>query len=292
MNLFHFAVPDAKTVSRQTVVWLTTLSLIIWSLGLPLGILFSPPKTYAAPLNVTGSPYVIDVYFGTPNAVVVKFNESMNPSTIGTDDFTLITNYGETPTNNPAPTAVSMLALGGNDDTGVVVTAQNSVISPSFGDRITVKTGSGAPADTSANTQTDTFGFNVHMPPLPPNVLISEIQTNGGGANAASDEFIELYNKTASPVDISSWVLKGISSVGIESTIKTFGASTSVAGSGFYSICHVDFDGGSCDATYGLTGVSILDNNDNGYKSVILYDNATPAVARDLVGWGTSSAVY
>ena len=282
MNLFHFAVPDAKTVSRQTVVWLTTLSLIIWSLGLPLGILFSPPKTYAAPLNVTGSPYVIDVYFGTPNAVVVKFNESMNPSTIGTDDFTLTTNYGETPPNNPAPTAVSMLALGGNDDTGVLVTAANSVISPSFGDQVTVKTGSGAPADTSANLQTDTFGFNVHMPPLPFQVLISEVHVDG---SSPSVEAIELYNKTASAVDLNGWSLKSISSTGVETLIKTFGSGTSIAGSSFFSVGHANFGSANVDQTYGTLGDGgLLDDN----ESVILYDNATPAVARDLVGWGTA----
>lgn len=280
IELSSIRIPSIKTVSRQTVVWVTLFSLILWSLGLPLGTLLAPHEAQAL------SPIVWDVYFMSPTKVIVKFDQTMDPSTIQVGDFTIITNYTETPADNPAPTAVAMQNLDSGTNNGVLITAANSVIAPSFSDKVIVATGAGAPANSGAETNIDNFGFGVMMSPLPPNVLMSEVQLTG---SSASDEAIELYNKTSLAVDISSWILKSISSIGVETTIKTFDASTSVAGSSFFSICHVDFDSvptnavTDCDATYGTASDGgLLDNN----ESVILYDSSSRP--RDLVGWGTA----
>lgn len=65
-------------------------------------------------------------------------------------------------------------------------------------------------------------------------VVISEIQTNGGGSNAAYDEFIELYNKSASAVNLSTY---SIQYRGGESTsFAKKNLSGSIPAYGFYLI--------------------------------------------------------
>jgi uncharacterized protein (TIGR03437 family) len=48
--------------------------------------------------------------------------------------------------------------------------------------------------------------------PTSPPVVISEFRTRGPGG--AGDEFIELYNNSATPIDISGWKIKGSSNAG------------------------------------------------------------------------------
>jgi len=58
-------------------------------------------------------------------------------------------------------------------------------------------------------------------PTPPPAIVISEFRTRG--PNGASDEFIELYNNTAAPIDISGWKIKGSSNsggIGVRLTIN------------------------------------------------------------------------
>lgn len=53
-----------------------------------------------------------------------------------------------------------------------------------------------------------------------PIVLISEVQTNGG-VDKPGDEFIELYNPNAKPVDTTGNILRRGSSLGYSATLST-----------------------------------------------------------------------
>jgi len=46
----------------------------------------------------------------------------------------------------------------------------------------------------------------------PGDVVISEFRTRG--PNGATDDFVELYNRTASPVNISEWKIEASTSMG------------------------------------------------------------------------------
>src|SRR5439155_24504714 len=61
---------------------------------------------------------------------------------------------------------------------------------------------------------------------------ISECAAAGA---TASDEFIELYNPTPAPIDISGWKLQYKSQTGASfSTLVTIGTGVSIAAHGFY----------------------------------------------------------
>jgi len=72
--------------------------------------------------------------------------------------------------------------------------------------------------------------------PLTNHVVISEIAT-AGPAGAASDEFVELYNPTGSPVDISGWRLQYKSQTGAAYQNKvTLPAGTTIPARGYFLI--------------------------------------------------------
>lgn len=55
------------------------------------------------------------------------------------------------------------------------------------------------------------------------NIVINEIQINGG-TGKSNDDFIELYNPTANPIDITNWKLEKIIKSGTKSVLKNFTA--------------------------------------------------------------------
>jgi uncharacterized protein (TIGR03437 family) len=61
-------------------------------------------------------------------------------------------------------------------------------------------------------------------PQLSAQIVISEFRTRGPGG--ASDEFVELYNRSGSSVDLSAWKLKGSSGSGTITNRLTFPAGT------------------------------------------------------------------
>lgn len=106
-------------------------------------------------------------------------------------------------------------------------------------------------------------------------VVISEIQIEGG---SSTDEFVELYNPTGSPVDLTGWTLYRKTALGvIEIPVAT--ASGSIPANGFYLFANTNFDGSpSADVSY---SENIADNN-----SILIKDTGNSLV--DLVGLGTS----
>src|SRR3989344_9143601 len=112
-------------------------------------------------------------------------------------------------------------------------------------------------------------------------VVISEMQIAGG---TATDEFIELYNPTASPVNLANWRLAKRTSGGDitdETDIIAATMSGTIPSHCYFLIAHPDFDAGvAADQSYsGPNAVSF--NN-----TVLLYDAANLLV--DKVGLGTA----
>jgi len=73
-------------------------------------------------------------------------------------------------------------------------------------------------------------------------LVISEVQTAGG---TDDDEFIELYNPTGSPVDISSWSIQYRGGGAATYQKKNFESDNTIPAHGFFLIAH----GGSYDGT-------------------------------------------
>lgn len=101
---------------------------------------------------------------------------------------------------------------------------------------------------------------------LAPNVVISELRTRGPlGTN---DEFVELYNRSASAVDISGWKLQGSTSSGGTTLRATVPASTTLQPGCHYLIVGSAFSG-SVGGNQSLSpaiaddgGVAITDSTD------------------------------
>jgi hypothetical protein len=111
-------------------------------------------------------------------------------------------------------------------------------------------------------------------------VVISEFRTRGpvGG----SDEFIELYNNSDDPVDISGWKINGSNSSGSTTTRLTINAGTTIRARGhFLAVNSTGYSGTvSEDQTYG-TGIT-----DDGGIALLMADNTMA----DQVGMSSGSA--
>ena len=120
-------------------------------------------------------------------------------------------------------------------------------------------------------------------PPLiyPANsVVISEFRFRGDGGG--NDEFVELYNPTGSPVDISGWLIRGSNNAGTISTRATIPTTTILQSGQYYLITHTGYSGPTtADWTYG-TGIT-----DDGGVALTL-SNGTTVI--DQVGLSSGSA--
>jgi predicted extracellular nuclease len=115
-------------------------------------------------------------------------------------------------------------------------------------------------------------------------VVISEFATRG--PTAATDEFVELYNPTDSPIDISGWKLQYSSATNGStwSDRAILPANTLIPAHGFFLIVNQSYIGGpAADYSSGLwnsgTGMA-----DNGHERII----DASAVEVDKVGWGSA----
>jgi len=117
---------------------------------------------------------------------------------------------------------------------------------------------------------------------LTDHVVISEFRVRG--PNGGSDEFVELYNPTALPVDISGWKLRGSNSSGSVSVRATVTSRVLPPG-GFFLFTNAATGGYSGtvagNMTYG-TGIT-----DDGGVAISLPDGVTNV---DQVGMSTGSA--
>jgi len=113
-------------------------------------------------------------------------------------------------------------------------------------------------------------------------IVISEIQVYG---QAATDEFVRLYNPTGSAIDISGWKLAKKTSSGTESNlVSSFPDGTTISANSYFLITHkTDYQGNeTANATYSGASYSIAANN------TVILKNADGAVI-DKVGFGTAA---
>ncbi len=98
----------------------------------------------------------------------------------------------------------------------------------------------------------------VFPPELTNHVVISEFSGGNGSGSAATDEFIELYNPTNSPVDLNGWTVQYKSATGTSySNSVTINASTVLTGStiikarGYFLLVGANYSGSATkDVSY------------------------------------------
>ncbi|MFC2021610.1 carboxypeptidase regulatory-like domain-containing protein [Chloroflexota bacterium] len=125
-------------------------------------------------------------------------------------------------------------------------------------------------------------------------VVISEIQTVGGGANATSDEFIELYNRTPDPVDLSSWSIQykdgTADNLSVSSPASKVALSGTIPANGFFLIANADgYDGAkAADVAYADTDFALAASGGTVFltNSQTALTSSTDSAIQDKVGWG------
>ena len=122
--------------------------------------------------------------------------------------------------------------------------------------------------------------LNVVTPQVGSDIVISEFRTRG--PDGGNDEFVEIYNRSDDPIDISGWLLRASNASGTMGTRATLDPST-VLGPGCYYL--FTNSGAYSDAVPGdqsyATGIT-----DNGGLAIALPDG-TPL---DQVGMSAGSA--
>ena len=99
-------------------------------------------------------------------------------------------------------------------------------------------------------------------------VVISEFRFRG--TTGGNDEFVELYNPTSSPIDISGWLMRGSNNAGVVSTRATIPATTTLQSGQYYLVANTGYSGSVLgDLTYG-TGIT-----DDGGVALTLPDTTT-----------------
>ncbi len=115
--------------------------------------------------------------------------------------------------------------------------------------------------------------------------VISEILINGVNESAASnnDEFVEVYNPTSNPIDVSNWTIDYRSATSTTFNTKyTFPSGTLIQAHKFYL-----FGGGGVSNRDNSTETVILGLGNSG-GGVFLRNSSGTTI--DLVGWGSASS--
>jgi hypothetical protein len=115
-----------------------------------------------------------------------------------------------------------------------------------------------------------------------PNVVISEIQVRSDADT--DDEFVELYNPSGSPVDLTGWKLARKTQSGLTQNNLIASMSGTIPAKGYFLIASPEsLASGSADEVYGTSSHISVDN------TVLLF-GADGTTLVDMVGMGVSSA--
>lgn len=88
-----------------------------------------------------------------------------------------------------------------------------------------------------AATVTRTLSGMATIATLIPNIMITEVYGGGGNSGAVyQNDFVELYNNTASSIDISSWSVQYYSSTGTSVNSTIIPSGSSIAGKGYFLV--------------------------------------------------------
>ncbi len=230
----------------------------------------------------TLAPVIERVMFGDVKNIDVVFTEKVRQSTVLSGAFTLTTSAGG---DDSAITSVTLQP----DSKTVRVNSSGASIASTGSDTITVDNTILDLAG-NANAMTGPTGIMGGFSPL----VISEVQVSGGGAAAATDEFVEIYNRSGGTMELETAGLKLHirNSAGVdENKVLAIGATKSIPSHGYFLIgAATDYDGSgptAANATYDASsGNTITDDS-----SVYISWNATPnAAVIDKVGFGIQPA--
>lgn len=191
----------------------------------------------------------------------------------------------------PAPSSGTVVALSVQGALGTVpasVTVPAGMLSAAF--TFSAATGNGGTETVAATlgSSTATATVNVVSANTANHVVISEIQM--GGVGSAADEFVELYNPTQSPVDLSGWVLQYRAAAGASySTLHTFAANTTLPPRSYLLVTSNGYTGSTArDANWGNAGISGPGGHLRLGAPGLPTTKAADAQAVDRVGWGTA----
>jgi predicted extracellular nuclease len=235
-----------------------------------------------------------------------------NPSTVTAGNATLLT-VAVTPGANPTSTGLTvscdLTSIGGSanqaffdDATNGDVTAGDNTFS--FQATVAPATIAGAkslPAmisDAQSRSGSASIALTVQDAPLAPgSVVISEVYGGGGNAGATyKNDFIELYNRTASPISLAGWSVQYSSAAG--STWQVTTLTGSIAPGKYYLVQESQGAGGTLnlptpDATGGIlmsatAGKVALVNSTSALSGTC----PTGANISDFVGYGTTANCF
>ncbi|MFC1932399.1 lamin tail domain-containing protein [Chloroflexota bacterium] len=222
------------------------------------------PLASAPSWSANSSTYTTTLTLSSPDSVPVNDTGS----NFGNDYFVVIST-----SNNPPPNATFQVQIPAD---GVTLDAATfpSTASPASPNVITIGQGGmmGSP------------------------IVISEIQTAGGGA---SDEFIELYNRSPNDMDLSSWSLQykdgAAANLSTSSPASKINLSGNITGSGFFLIANSDgYDYGgtkAADVTYTDSSFALAASGGTVFlaNSQTALTSPTDPAVQDKVGWGTGT---
>ncbi len=123
------------------------------------------------------------------------------------------------------------------------------------------------------------------------NVVISEIKTAGSGG--ADDEWIELYNPTDLPVDLSGWSIQYRGGEGESFYKKNFTSTSTIPAKGFFLIANSSYSGGVVpDMNYTAFKMSADGGNIFLVKSHDYLTSATSSLIIDKLSYGGGSNLF
>lgn len=122
-----------------------------------------------------------------------------------------------------------------------------------------------------------------------PHLVISQFQAGGG---VAEDEFIEIHNTSAAPIDLNGYrvVYRSTAGANDAGSMAEWNTSTIIPPGGFYLIASTSYDGGvTPDRTYGTSGLSM---GAGGGGLAIRQGAQNIGAIIDSVGWGTATNIF
>lgn len=130
-----------------------------------------------------------------------------------------------------------------------------------------------------------------------PNIVISQLYGGGGNSGATLiNDFVELFNRSATPVDITGWSLQYASSTGTTWTSNTL--TGSIAPGGYFLVQLAAGAGGTQNlpAPVSVTGTLALGGTSGKVAltrtSVLLSGGCPTGDIEDFVGYGTGTNCY
>ncbi|CAN5641516.1 hypothetical protein BH24ACI3_BH24ACI3_03340 [soil metagenome] len=144
---------------------------------------------------------------------------------------------------------------------------------------------------TTSDSITDARGLNTAS--VSPHLVISQFQT--GGVGVPNDEFIEIFNRGADPIDLNGYRLVYRSATGstdVTNPLASWNTTTVLPAGGYYLIVASQYSGAAApDRIYDPNTLQVSLGGGGGGLAIRLGANNTGAII-DSVGWGTATSIF